>query len=93
MSVQLFFVYLKKKLDMSLISCKPHCNWCQNRSSAYGPSDYRLYICGVEEFAKRYPDQCRDGMFMVTEKMRCPDKRFFKPIYTREEVAKHNNHK
>jgi hypothetical protein len=52
-----------------------------------------LYVCGVEEFAKRFPDQCRDGMFMVTEKMRCPDKRFFKAIYTREEVAKHNGHK
>lgn len=77
-----------------LISRKPYCNWCENRcSEAYGPSDYQLYICDVEEFAKRFPERVKDGFFMVKEKMRCPDKKYFKPIYTIEQVRKHNNHK
>lgn len=92
MAISAFFrTFAKKK--MGLISCKPHCNWCQNRGSAYAPCDYRRYPCAVKEFVERFPDKCHDGMFMVTEKMRCPDKRFFKPIYTREQVAEHNNHK
>ena len=77
-----------------LISRKPYCNWCKHRcSSAYGPSDYRLYICGVKELADKYPERCRDGMFMVTEKMRCPDKTFFDPTYTKEQQKINNHHK
>lgn len=77
-----------------LISRKPYCNWCKHRcSEAYGPSDYQLYICEVEEFTKRFPEHVYDGFFMVKEKQRCPDKRFFDPIYTIEQVREHNHHK
>ena len=76
-----------------LISRKPHCNWCKNRGTAWSAHDYHLYACCVEEFAKRFPNRCDDGIFMVTEKMRCPDKKYFVPIYTIEQVRQHNNHK
>jgi hypothetical protein len=32
-------------------------------------------------------------MYFVGEKMRCPCKEFFDPIYTKEEQLKYNNHK
>lgn len=77
-----------------LISRKPYCNWCQNRGhSPFGEYDYKLYSCSCEELAKLYPERVKDGIFMVTEKMRCPNKNFFKPLYTLEQVKQHNNHK
>ena len=79
-----------------LISRKPYCNNCQNRGSAYGPTDYTWYPCSKgEEIDKVRPGimhKC-DGLFMVGEKWRCPDKRFFNPIYTKEQQLKYNNHK
>ena len=76
-----------------LISRKPHCNWCDNRRSADPRADYQLYPCACKELAMKFPDRCIDGCFMVKEKMRCPDKRYFKPLYTIEQVREHNNHK
>ena len=32
-----------------LISRKPYCNNCQNRGSAYGPTDYVWYPCSKGE--------------------------------------------
>jgi hypothetical protein len=76
-----------------LISRKPYCNNCNNRGPADATTDYHLYPCGCEELAKKYPERTRYGLFYVTEKMRCPDKRFFDPIYTLEQVREHNHHK
>ena len=76
-----------------LISRKPYCNFCKLRGSADSRTDYHLYPCACKELAKKFPDKCIDGIFMVTEKMRCPDKRFFAPIYSIEDIKKHNNHK
>ena len=76
-----------------LLSRKPHCNWCERRGSADGRTDYELYPCSCPELAARFPDKCLDGCFMVKEKMRCPDKRYFKPLYTMEQVKVHNHHK
>ena len=84
---------------MSLISCKPYCNWCENRcQAADGTKDYQLYICACgEELHKLHPDKIhwdeKEKMGFVREKQRCPDKRFFKPIYTLEQVREHNHHK
>lgn len=81
-----------------LYSRKPYCQNCQNRGSADGTHDYHLYPCScAEEIAKEHPDKIywdeKDKMGYVTEKQRCPDKRFFKPIYTIEQLKEHNNHK
>ncbi len=76
-----------------LISRKPYCNNCKRRGLADGTTDYHLYPCDCEELAKKYPERTRYGLFYVTEKMRCPDKRFFDPIYTLEQVREHNHHK
>lgn len=79
---------------MALISRKPYCNNCLNRGKALAYTDYRLYPCCVNELAEKFPDKVlKSGIFAVTEKMRCPDKAFFKPIYSKEEQRKYNNHK
>lgn len=83
---------------MALISRKPYCNWCENRGQAWGPHNYQLYPCSCgEEIAKLHPGKIRwdknEKMGLVKEKQRCPDKRFFKPIYTLEQVRQYNHHK
>lgn len=82
-----------------LISRKPYCNNCKNRGQAWGPFDYCLYTCSCgEEIYKLHPDKIitkksEPGIYFVTEKQRCPDKRFFKPLYTKEQQLEHNHHK
>ena len=81
-----------------LISRKPYCNNCENRGSAWGPHDYQNYPCSKgEEINKKRPgvlhyDKSED-MYFIGEKMRCPCKEFFVPIYTKEQQLKHNHHK
>lgn len=79
-----------------LISRKPYCKNCKNRGSAYGPSDYVWYLCSkgkeIDDVRPGIMHKC-DGLYMTGENWRCPDKRFFDPIYTKEQQLKHNNHK
>lgn len=82
-----------------LISRKPYCNNCKHRGDAWGIFDYRWYACECgEEIHKLHPDKIKEfksepGIYFVSEKQRCPDKRFFDPIYTKEQQCKYNNHK
>lgn len=81
-----------------LISRKPYCNNCKNRGSAWGPHDYQDYPClKGEEINKERPGVLFynkwENMYFVGEKMRCPVKRFFIPLYTKKEQLEHNHHK
>lgn len=82
-----------------LISRKPFCNNCKNRGTAWGPSDYNLYPCSCgAEIHKLHPNkiivkESEPGMYFVGERQRCPDKRFFVPIYTKEQQLQYNHHK
>ena len=41
----------------------------------------------------RFLNDKSEDIYFVGEKMRCPCKEFFDPIYAKEQQLKHNNHK
>lgn len=77
-----------------LIGRKPFCKNCSRKLDIN--CDYRSYSCGAAWVAAQdagHPDEPDDRFTHLKKNSRCPDKKYFIPAYTLEQVRKHNHHK
>ena len=77
-----------------LIGRKPFCKNCDRHLAIN--QDYETYCCGAAWLSAKdngHPDEPDKRFMHLKKNSRCPDKKYFRPIYTIEQVREHNHHK
>lgn len=79
---------------MAQIGRKPFCKNCDRKLGIN--CDYKTYTCGAAYIAAENSgktDEVDERFTHLKKNSRCPDKTYFIPRWTIEEVRKYNNHK